>query len=299
MVRRTLAGLTSPMTSNSHIPAGSGPISGGPVTLVVGGTGKSGSRVAARLSDRGVPVRIAARSSRPRFDWQDDSSWAPALDGATAAFLSYHPDIGDPSAAEHIGSFAEQAVAHGAGRLVLLSGRGSHNALAAERALRESGADWTIVRSSWFAQNFTEGFLTDQVRSGELAFPAGQVAEPFIDADDVAEVAVAALTEDRHIGQVYEVTGPRLLTFGGAAAELAAAIGRPLRYRPITFDQFADALIQTGAPVKAVAVTVAVLQEILNGRNAHLADGVQRALGRRASDFADYARATTQTAVWA
>jgi uncharacterized protein YbjT (DUF2867 family) len=211
--------------------------------------------------------------------------------------VSYHPDIGDPSAAEHVGTFAGQAVAHGAGRLVLLSGRGSHNALAAERALRESGADWTIVRSSWFAQNFTEGFLTDLVRRGELAFPAGQVAEPFIDAEDVAEVAAAALIEDRHIGQVYEVSGPRLLTFGDAAAELSAAVGRPLRYRPITFDQFADALTEAGAPAEAVAGTVAVFQEILDGRNAHLADGVRRALGRPASDFTDYARAAARTAV--
>jgi len=153
------------------------------------------------------------------------------------------------------------------------------------------------VRCSWFAQNFTEGFLTDLLRTGELAFPAGQVAEPFIDAGDVADVAVAALTDDRHIGQVYEMSGPRLLTFGDAAAELSAAIGRPLRYRPITFDQFADALIQAGAPAEAVSATVAVLQEILDGRNAHLADGVQRALGRQASDFADYARATARTAV--
>jgi uncharacterized protein YbjT (DUF2867 family) len=294
MARPTLAGLTSSMT-NSHPPAGGGPTNSGPVTLVVGGTGQSGSRVAARLSERGVPVRIATRSSRPRFDWQDDSTWEPALDGVAAAFLSYHPDIGFPSAAEHIGSFARQAVAHGAGRLVLLSGRGSHNALAAERALRESGADWTIVRCSWFAQNFTEGFLTDLLRRGELAFPAGQVAEPFIDADDVAEVAVAALLEDRHIGQVYEVSGPRLLTFADAAAELSAAVGRPLRYRPITFDQFADALIQAEVPAEAVAGTVTVLQEILDGRNAHLADGVQRALGRQPADFADYARAVART----
>jgi uncharacterized protein YbjT (DUF2867 family) len=296
MARRTTAGLTPSMT-NSHPPAGGGPTNSGPVTLVVGGTGQSGSRVAARLSGRGVPVRIAARSTRPRFDWQDDTTWAPALDGVTAAFLSYHPDIGDPRAAGHIGSFARQAVAHGAGRLVLLSGRGSHNALAAERALRESGADWTIVRCSWFAQNFTEGFLTDLLSRGELEFPAGQVAEPFIDADDVAEVAVAALLEDRHIGQVYEVSGPRLLTFADAAAELSAAVGRPLRYRPITFDRFADALSRAGAPPEAVAGTVAVLQEILDGRNAHLADGVQRALGRPPADFSEYARAVARTAV--
>jgi uncharacterized protein YbjT (DUF2867 family) len=260
-------------------------------TLVVGGTGTSGRRVAARLTERGTPVRIGSRSSVPAFDWQDDSTWAPALRGVDAAYLTYHPDIGSPSAAEEIGSFAKLAVDHGARRLVLLSGRGSEAALRAERALRDSGADWTIVRSSWFAQNFDEGFLTDLLRSGQLAFPAAEVAEPFIDADDVADVAVAALTDDRHLGQVYEVTGPRLLTFPEAAAELSRAAGRPLRYQPISFDEYADGLTSAGVPVDAAAEIVSVFREILDGRNASLTDGVERALGRPATDFADYARA--------
>ncbi|MGH3681471.1 MAG: NmrA family transcriptional regulator [Natronosporangium sp.] len=267
-------------------------------TLVIGGTGKGGRRVAARLSERGVPVRIGSRSSHPAFDWQDDSTWAPALREIDAAYLSYHPDIGLPRAAEQIGSFAQLAVANGTHRLVLLSGRGSDAALGAERALCDSGADWTIVRSSWFAQNFDEGFLTDLVRSGRLAFPAGEVAEPFIDAGDVAEVAAAALTEDRHVGQVYEVTGPRLLTFTDVAAELSRAIGRPVRYQPISFDEFADGLTSAGVPADAAAGTVSVFREILDGRNAHLTDGVHRALGRPAADFADYARAAAATGVW-
>lgn len=143
-----------------------------------------------------------------------------------------------------------------------------------------------------------EGFLTDLVRSGRLAFPAGEVAEPFIDAGDVAEVAAAALTEDRHVGQVYEVTGPRLLTFTDVAAELSRAIGRPVRYQPISFDEFADGLTSAGVPADAAAGTVSVFREILDGRNAHLTGGVHRALGRPAADFAEYARAAAATGVW-
>lgn len=281
------------MTTNTHPPADVQR-----TTLVIGGTGQSGRRVAARLTERGWPVRIGSRSSHSTFDWQDESTWAPAVRGVDAAYLTYHPDIGLPNAAEQIGSFAELAIGHGARRLVLLSGRGSEAALRAERALCDSGADATIVRSSWYAQNFDEGFLTDLVRSGQLAFPAAEVAEPFIDAGDVADVAVAALTDDRHLGQVYEVTGPRLLTFADAAAELSRAVGRPVRYQPISFEEFADGLTSAGVPVDAAAGTVSVFREILDGRNARLTDGVQRALGRPAADFADYARAAAATGVW-
>jgi uncharacterized protein YbjT (DUF2867 family) len=114
-----------------------------------------------------------------------------------------------PGAAEAVGAFADLAVARGARRLVLLSGRGEDGALASERALSASGADWTIVRSAFMDQNFDQGFFLEPVRAGEVAFPAHpDLAEPFIDADDIADVAVAALTSDRHIGRLDEVTGP-------------------------------------------------------------------------------------------
>lgn len=243
-------------------------------------------------------MRNGSRSGRPPFDWHDESTWEPALRGVAAAYLTYHPDVGFPDAAEKIGAFANLALDHGARRLVLLSGRGSDGALHAEQALRESGTDWTIVRSSWFAQNFDEGFLTDLVRGGVLAFPAGEVSEPFIDADDVADVVLAALTEDSHVGQVYEVTGPRLLTFADVAEKISRATGRTLRYVPISFEAFAQGLIGAGMPGEIVAETVAVFRAILDGRNAYLTDGVTRALGRQPADFADYAGAAAATGVW-
>ena len=280
------------MTTDEHSPTGF------PTTLVIGGTGKSGRRVAARLAGRGVAVRTASRSSRPPFSWQDESTWAPALHGVGAAYLSYHPDIGLPQAAEQIGSFVELALAEGVGRLVLLSGRGSDAALRAERALQDSKAAWTVVRSSWFSQNFSEGFLTELVRGGRIAFPAGGVAEPFVDADDVADVVVAALTDDRHVHQVYELTGPSSLTFADVAAELTRAAGRPVRYEPISFEEFVDALSDSGVPAEAAAATASVFREILDGRNTGTTNGVQHALGRPAAGFTDYARAAAASGVW-
>jgi len=267
-------------------------------TLVIGGTGTTGRRVAERLAALVAEVRIGSRGGGTRFDWADETTWRPALRGADAAYVTYHPDIGSPAAAGAVGAFARLAVEGGTRRLVLLSGRGSAPAREAERALADSGAEWTVVRSSWFAQNFGEGFLGDAVRSGVLAFPAGAVEEPFISADDIAEIAVAALTGDRHAGQVYDVTGPRLLTFGDAAAEISRAAGIALQYVPISFDEFAAELATSGVPEVAAAETVDVFRTVLDGRNAVLTDDVTRALGRPATDFADYARAAATAGAW-
>src|SRR4051795_9619093 len=181
-------------------------------TVVLGGTGKTGRRVVERLEADGHAVRGASRASEPRFDWEDASTWGPALDGATAAYITYFPDLAVPGAAEAVGAVAALAVQRGARRLVLLSGRGEEEAQRAERAVMDSGAAWTVVRCSWFAQNFSEGYLLDSVLAGEVALPVDAIGEPFVDVEDIADVVAAALTQDGHEGQVYELTGPRLLT---------------------------------------------------------------------------------------
>ena len=127
------------------------------LTLVLGGTGKTGRRVVQRLTALDQPVRIGSRSGGLPFDWEDPATWAPALTGVKAAYVSYYPDLAAPGAAEAIGSFAEMAVNSGTRRLVMLSGRGEDEAVACEKALAESGADWTVLRCSWFDQNFSEG----------------------------------------------------------------------------------------------------------------------------------------------
>ena len=182
---------------------------------------------------------------------------------------------------------------------MLLSGRGEDGALRGEQAVRDSGADWTIVRSAFMAQNFDESYFLEPVLAGEVVFPAGaDLAEPFIDAADIADVAVAALTEDGHIGQVYEVTGPRLVTWAGAVAEIARATGRPIRYVPVSLEEYASLLIENQVPADYVKMLTEVFAEVLDGHNAWLGDGVQRALGRPPLDFGDYARATAATGVW-
>jgi uncharacterized protein YbjT (DUF2867 family) len=267
-------------------------------TLVLGGNGKTGRRVVERLTARGLPVRLGSRSGAPPFDWEDRASWAPVLRNVRAAYVTYYPDLAVPGAAAAIRSFAELAMKSGVRRLVLLSGRGEEGAQRSEQALRESGADWTILRASWFCQNFSENFLLEGVLGGEIVLPVGSVTEPFIDADDIADAAIAALTEDRHIGQLYELTGPRLLTFAEAIEEIAKASGRDVRYVQISPERFTSMLAQQDMPPGFLALLTELFTEVLDGRNSHLADGVRRALGREPRDFADYAREAAATGVW-
>ena len=266
--------------------------------LIIGGTGKTGRRVADKLAARGVATRIASRSAETRFDWDDPSTWPTALTDVSAVYVAYSPDLAVPEAPDAIRELARLAADRGVRRLVLLSGRGEEEAQRCERIVLDTNPAWTVVRASWFNQNFSEGFFLEPLRAGVLALPAGAVLEPFIDADDIADVAVAALTEPGHEGQIYEVTGPRLMTFAQVVDEIAQATGRDLRYQQITTDDFAHGMREQQVPEQVVALTRYLFETVLDGRNAAIADGVQRALGRSPRDFADYARAVAATGVW-
>ena len=267
-------------------------------TLVLGGTGKTGRRVVERLEARGLPVRVGSRSGEPPFDWEKPETWAPALEGVGAVYLTYYPDIALPGAIEATRSFTELAIESGAPRIVLLSGRGEPLAERAEDVLRDTGAELTILRSTWFMQNLSEDYMREHVLSGEIRLPAGDVPTPFLDADDIADVAVAALTDDRHVGQLYELTGPRSLTLAQVAAEISEAVGREVRYVPISIEQHAAEAAEHGAPPELVELLTYLFSEVVDGRNADTTDGVRRALGREARDFRDFARAAATSGAW-
>ncbi|MCM6776960.1 NAD(P)H-binding protein [Nocardia sp. CDC159] len=266
--------------------------------LVLGGTGKTGSRVAALLRERSVPVRIGSRSARTPFDWADRGTWDAALAGVRAVYIAYQPDLAVPGAPDAINALVGAARRHGVEQLVLLSGRGEPEAAECEQIVRDSGLRWTVLRCGWFAQNFSEGAFADYILAGEVALPAGAVPEPFVDADDIADVAVAAFTEDRHDGQVYEITGPRALTFAEAVAEIARATGRPIAYIPIDRAEFVAGLTAYGLSADEIGLLDYLFGTVLDGRNSQPADGVQRALGRKPRDFSEYVRNTAATGVW-
>ena len=267
-------------------------------TLVLGGTGKTGRRVVDGLQAQGLPVLIGTPSSETRFDWEDSSTWEPALDGVGSVYLSYYPDIAVPGAVEAVSALSELAVSRGIPRIVLLSGRGEPEAERAEQAVRATGAELTILRSTWFMQNFSEDYMLEHVLSGEIRLPGGDVATPFLDVRDIADIAVAAFTDDRHVGQLYELTGPRSLTFDQVAAEIAEAVGREVRYEPVSLEQHAAEAQAAGVPAEFIDLLNYLFDEVVDGRNADTANGVERALGRPARDFADYARETAASGAW-
>jgi uncharacterized protein YbjT (DUF2867 family) len=266
--------------------------------VVTGASGRTGRRVAEAARAAGLTVRKASRARG--FDWADRSTWADTLRSADAAYLVYPSDVGAPEAGRAVGLLAQEAVGLGVRRLVLLSSRGEERARPTEEALRGSGADWTVVRAAWFAQNFSEGPLVEGFRaSGELVFPGGEVREPFIDVRDIADVVVAALTGgDRYVGQAITVSGPRLLTFGEAVAEIAAVTGRELTYRAVSARQYGEVLAGFGVPAEEVEFLVELFESLLDGRNAYLSEGVQEVLGREPRDFGEFVREAASVGVW-
>ncbi len=274
------------------------PMSSENTVLVLGGTGKTGRRIIQRLHERSLSVRSGSRSATPAFDWADETTWTAALQDISSVYIAFQPDLAVPGAVATIQKFVDLAVQSGVRRLVLLSGRGEAEAQSCEEIVQRSGVDWTILRASWFFQNFSENFLLDALLSPEVYLPAGEVQEPFIDADDIADVAVAALTEAGHAGQVYELTGPRMLTFADAVAEIAAASGRSIRYQQVPIAAYVAALEAEQVPSDMVWLVQYLFTTVLDGRNAYVADGVQRALGRPPGDFSAYVHTTAAAGVW-
>ncbi|GAA3120865.1 NAD(P)H-binding protein [Streptomyces rectiviolaceus] len=269
--------------------------------LVLGATGKTGRRVVARLRDQGRTVRAASRSGETRFDWTDRATWGPVLEGVSALYLVGPPDP------EPIADFVDQAAAAGVRRFVVLSGRGVEvfgdsfepSMAEAERVVREAGVDWTVIRPNNFSQNFDEDIFAAPLLEGRLALPVGDVPEPFIDVDDIADVAAALLTEDGHTGRVYELSGPRALTFADAVAELAERSGRPMRFEDITPDAYVAELTAADVPADTARALANVLAWLAEGHNATPVTGVRDVLGREPRDFSTYAKTAASAGAWA
>lgn len=265
--------------------------------LVLGGTGKTGRRLVERLTRQHIPVRVGSRSAGLPFDWEQPSTWRPAFRDVDAAYL-FVPDQVVANPTDAVAGVVEAALAAGTRRLVLLSGRREEKAEACEQVLRSSDADWTILQASFFNQNFSESFLLDPILAGTVMLPVGDVGEPFIDTDDIADVAATVLTNDGHVGQSYELTGPHAITFAEATAAIAAATGRDIAYIRLSPEDFAAGLAAGGVPQDVIDLLVDLFGTVLDGRNAQETDGVERVLGRPARTFTEYARATAATGIW-
>ncbi len=267
--------------------------------LIIGKNGKTGARVNERLKALGYATRPVSRSTNPSFDWENPATWQSALNGTGAAYVTYQPDLAVPNAESAIKEFVRVAVDTGLQHIVLLSGRGEEGAQRAEEVLKASGISWNIVRASWFYQNFSESFMLEGILAGELVLPAGDTVEPFVDADDIADVVVATLTEPGHRNRLYEVTGPRALTFAQCIKEISDALGRPVTYTGIPVDAYISALREEGAPEDLQWLLRELFTVVFDGRNRNVMSGVKEALGRPPTDFKTYVQKAIESGVWA
>ncbi len=266
--------------------------------LIIGKNAKTGWRVDRRLRELGYPTRAVSRSTSPAFDWEDQGTWGAAMAGTRAAYVTFHPDLAIPSAEQTVRNFVALAAELGLEHLVLLSGRGEAGARRAELVLEDSGLDWNVVRASWFMQNFSENFMIEGILNGELMLPAGDTVEPFVDVDDIAEVAVATLTRPELRNRVFEVTGPRAMTFAECVAAISHATGYPVKYTQIPLEAFIDGLRGEGAPEQLLWLMRELFSVVFDGRNSRPTAGVEEALGRPATDFSEYVRKVMATGAW-
>lgn len=256
--------------------------------LVIGATGKTGKRVLQGLRYIGLDAKGANRNGDIHFDWRAPETWAAALNGIDSVYLTYYPDLAVPEAPEDISKFCALAKIKGVTHITLLSGRGEPAAQVCEEIVKQSGLSWTIVRASWFNQNFSEGMFRDYILGGTIALPVSVVTEPFIDVEDISDVVLASLTESRHHGQLYEVTGPELLSFSQLADRFSRLLGRPVSFVQVSRTEFIADLEHHRVDPKAIDMLNYLFSEVLDGRNEYLADGVQQALGRAPRTFNEF-----------
>ena len=266
--------------------------------LIISKTAKTGRRVDHRLQALGYATRAVSRATSPVFDWEDPATWHAALAGTESAYVTFYPDLAIPTAEQTLRDFIARAKDTRLRHIVLLSGRGEAGAERAEAVLAASGLDWNVVRANWFMQNFSESFMIEGILNGELRLPAGDILEPFVDVDDIADVAVAALTRPELRNRLFEVSGPRALTFAQCAAEISEAVGYPVNYTQIPIDDFLQELRKQGAPEEMLWLMRELFTVVFDGRNSNPTAGVKEALGRPATDFSEYLRKVMTTGAW-
>ena len=267
--------------------------------LVIGGTGKTGRKVVKGLKKQDQKARIGARSNTPAFDWQDPATWPDALAGMDKVYITFYPDLAVPGAYEAIKGLTEEAKKAGVKKAVLLSGKGEKEAERCEQVVADSGLDYTLVRASWFNQNFSESFLMDPILAGYVALPMPDAKIPFVDTGDIADVVVQALLDDAHNGKTYAVTGPRAITFEEAVREIAASTGKEIKYQPVSLDDYSAMMKSAGVPSDYIWLFDYLFREVLSKpENQEISSDVEKVLGRKARDFSEFARETAETGVW-
>jgi uncharacterized protein YbjT (DUF2867 family) len=267
--------------------------------LVIGGTGKTGRKVVEKLTKLGHNVRIGSRAAQPSFDWGNSRNWSNSLQGMNKIYITFQPDLAVPGALEAIEELTRHAKKCDVKKLVLLSGKGEREAELCEQVVIHSGLEYTIVRASWFNQNFSESFFLEPIVEGFVALPQAEAEVPYVDTDDIADVAVEALINDKHNDKIYELTGPRLLTFKDVVHEISLVTKRDITFTQISLSAYVNAMKQQGVPADFVWLVEYLFSEVLtNPKNAQITNDIQNVLGRKPKDISAYIKETAATGVW-
>lgn len=267
--------------------------------LVLGSNGKTGRRVVTRLENNPeVEIRLGSRNEKIPFDWENPETWPNVLQDIDTVYITFQPDLAVPFAAEAIENFTKLASKSAVQKIVLLSGRGEKEAQVCEEIVKKNIQNWTIVRASWFNQNFSESFFLDPILYGVVALPRAEALEPFTDADDIADVVTAALLDESHNGKTYELTGPRLLTFKEAVNEIANASGINISFQGLSLEEYTQMLKEYQVPDDHIWLVNYLFEQVLDGRNSNVTSDIEKILGRKAKDFSTYAEETAKTGIW-
>lgn len=267
--------------------------------LVIGGNGKTGRRVAENLSQLGHNVSVVGRKTNPAFDWENTDTYDAALKDMDRAYVVYYPDLAVPGSRDAISTLTEKALQAGLEKVVLLSGKGETEAEACEDIVANSGLNYTLVRASWFNQNFSEGAFLEFVLNGTVALPMPDARIPFVDVNDIADVVAKVMVDDAYNGQTITVTGPQKRTFKEVVEIMAEATNKHIQFVPISIDEFKDGMQKAGLPDSYVWLFGYLFQEVLgNPENQEVSDDVAKVLGRPAIDFEAFAKQTAATGIW-
>lgn len=267
--------------------------------LVLGSNGKTGRRVVEILEKTGtIEIRPGSRNAKIPFDWEKPETWEKVLEDIHSVYITFQPDLAIPSATASIQEFSLLATKCGVQKIVLLSGRGEKEAQLCEEIVKQNAKNWTIVRAGWFSQNFSESFFLEPILAGIVALPRTEALEPFTDADDIAEVVALSLLDDKHNGQIYELTGPELLTFELAVNEIANASGRKISFQGISLAEYIQMLRDYQVPEDNIWLVNYLFKEVLDGRNSNITSDIEKVLGRKAKRFSAYAQETAETGIW-
>lgn len=267
--------------------------------LVLGSNGKTGRRVVKRLEKvENIEIRLGSRNEKIPFDWEKPETWEAVLQDIDSVYITFQPDLAIPTAEDSIQNFTNLATKLGVQKMVLLSGRGEKEAQLCEEIVKQNAKNWTIIQASWFNQNFSESFFLDPILAGIVALPRAEALEPFTDADDIADVVTAALLDDKHNGQTYELTGPKLLTFKQVINEIAEVTGRNITFQSLSLDEYNQMLTEYQIPEDHIWLVNYLFEQVLDGRNSTITSDIEKVLGRKAKDFSAYAKETAQTGIW-